>query len=132
MSLKIFPKKKNTAAEIVCNLSSINKIDLTNIKSALDKFGMIYFRNQNLTSKQYLSFAKKIGKPALYPRLKGLNKKFPEITVVQERKKTKVQVLVSNFTQIQVTQKNPQHLPCYFPNLFQEKVWLTQNFLRSI
>ena len=50
---------------------------------------MVYFRNQNLTSKQYLSFAKKIGKPALYPRLKGLNKKFPEITVVQRKKKDK-------------------------------------------
>ena len=89
MSLKIFPKKKNTAAEIVCNLSSINKTDLANIKRALNEFGMVYFRNQNLTSKQYLSFAKKIGKPALYPRLKGLNKKFPEITVVQRKKKDK-------------------------------------------
>ena len=36
-----------------------------------------------------MSFAKKIGKPALYPRLKGLNKKFPEITVVQRKKKDK-------------------------------------------
>ena len=59
MSLKIFPKKKNTAAEIVCDLSLINKIDLVNIKRALNKFGMVYFRNQNLNSKQYLSFAKK-------------------------------------------------------------------------
>jgi len=46
MSLKIFPKKKNTAAEIVCNLSSINKIDLTNIKRALNEFGMVYFRTK--------------------------------------------------------------------------------------
>jgi taurine dioxygenase len=132
MSLKIFPKKKNTAAEIVCDLSLINKTDLANIKRTLNEFGMVYFRNQNLNSKQYLSFAKKIGKPALYPRLKGLNKKFPEITVVQRKKKTKAQVSVNNFTQTQVTQKNLQHLRCYFLNLFQEKVWLIQNFLRSI
>jgi len=89
MSLKIFPKKKYTAAEIVCDLSIINKKDLVNIKKALSEFGMVYFRNQNLTSNQYLSFAKKMGKPALYPRLKGLNKKFPEITVVQRKKKDK-------------------------------------------
>ena len=89
MSLKIFPKKKYTAAEIVCDLSIINKKDLANIKKVLGEFGMVYFRNQNLTSNQYLSFAKKMGKPALYPRLKGLNKKFPEITVVQRKKKDK-------------------------------------------
>ena len=38
---------------------------------------------------------------------------------------------MNNFTQTQVTQKNLQHLPCYFLNLFQEKVWLIQNFLRK-
>ena len=54
MSLKILPKKKNTAAEIVCNLSLINKTDLANIKRTLNEFGMVYFRNQNLNSKQYL------------------------------------------------------------------------------
>ena len=89
MSLKIFPKKKNTAAEIVCDLTKIKKIEIKTIKKTLNKFGMIYFRKQNLTSKQYLAFSKKIGKPALYPRLKGLNKKFPEITVVQRKKKDK-------------------------------------------
>ena len=46
---------------------------------------MIFFKNQNLSSKDYITFAKKIGKPAKYPRLKGLNKKYPEITVVQRK-----------------------------------------------
>ena len=59
MSLKILPKKKNTAAEIVCNLSKINKTDLTNIKKALNEFGMIYFRKQNLSSKAVFIFCKK-------------------------------------------------------------------------
>ena len=89
MSLKIFPKKKNTAAEIVCDLTKIKKIEIKTIKKTLNEFGMIYFRKQNLTSEQYLAFSKKIGKPALYPRLKGLNKKFPHITVVQRKKKDK-------------------------------------------
>ena len=89
MFLKIFPKKKNTAAEIVCDLTKIKKIEIKTIKKTLNEFGMIYFRKQNFTSKQYLAFSKKIGKPALYPRLKGLNKKFPHITVVQRKKKDK-------------------------------------------
>ena len=61
MSLKIFPQKKNTAAEIVCDLTKIKKIEIKTIKKTLNEFGMIYFRKQNLTSKQYLAFSKKIG-----------------------------------------------------------------------
>ena len=76
MSIKILPIKKHTAAEIICNLSKISKLDLLMIKKTLNEFGMVYFRNQKLSSKDYLSFAKKIGKPAFYPRLKGLSKKY--------------------------------------------------------
>ena len=89
MSIKIIPKKNNTAAEIVCNLLTIQQSELTEIKKTLNEYGMVYFREQKLSSKEYLKFAKKIGKPALYPRLKGLNKKYPEITVVQRKKKDK-------------------------------------------
>ena len=89
MSVKILPRKKNTAAEIVCNLSKISKSELKVIKETINEFGMVYFRDQKLTSKEYLNFAKKIGRPALYPRLKGLSKKYPEITVVQRKKKDK-------------------------------------------
>jgi len=89
MSIKILPIKKHTAAEIVCNLSKIKNPQLLMIKKALNEFGMIFFKDQKLTSKNYLSFARKLGKPAFYPRLKGLSKKFPEITVVQRKKKDK-------------------------------------------
>ena len=51
-------------------------------KDSLNKYGVIFFRNQNLDSKSYVSFAKKLGKIADYPMLKGLSSKFPEITVV--------------------------------------------------
>jgi len=108
MSIKILPIKKHTAAEIVCNLSKIKKSDLLMIKKALNEFGMIFFRDQKLTSKNYLSFAKKLGKPAFYPRLKGLSKKFPEITVVQRKKKDKGPSFGEQFpTGLSYTKKPP-------------------------
>ena len=69
---KIIPKK-NKAAEIICNLNKINKHELKQIKSTLDKYGMIFFPKQKLNSRNYLNFAQKFGKPANYPRLRGLN-----------------------------------------------------------
>ena len=50
---------------------------------------MIYFRKQNLSSANYLKFAKKFGKLADYPRLKGLSSKYSKITVVQRKKTDK-------------------------------------------
>ena len=87
--IKIIPKKNNLAAEIFCNLKKINSKDIQKIKSSLLKYGMIYFRNQKLSSSEYLTFSKNFGKPTLYPRLKGLSKKFPEITIVQRKKNDK-------------------------------------------
>ena len=46
---------------------------------------MIYFRNQNLSSVNYLKFAKKLGTLADYPRLKGLSSKYSKITVVERK-----------------------------------------------
>tara|TARA_B100002051_G_C16615955_1_gene575644 strand:- start:201 stop:995 length:795 start_codon:yes stop_codon:yes gene_type:complete len=83
--LKIIKKKNNIAAEIYCNINRINKNDLAKIKNTLNKYGLIYFRKQKISSSSYLNFAKKFGKPASYPRLKGLNKKYPQITVVQRK-----------------------------------------------
>ena len=61
--------------------------EIKKIKSVLNNCGIIYFRNQNLSSSNYLNFAKKLGIPADYPRLKGLNPRYSKITVV-ERKAT--------------------------------------------
>ena len=83
---KIISKKNETAAEINCDLKKLKSKELKKIKSALNKFGMIYFRKQNLSSKNYLNFAKKFGKLADYPRLKGLSSKYSKITVVQRKK----------------------------------------------
>ena len=79
--LKIIPNKKNIGAELVCDLNKINNSSLNKIKSALSKYGMIYFRNQKLSSDHYVKFAKKFGKLANYPRLKGLNKKLSLIHI---------------------------------------------------
>ena len=83
--LKIIPNKKNIGAEILINLKDITHKDIVDIKRALNKYGMLYFKRQKLTSKLYIRFAKYFGKLANYPRLKGLNKKFPQITVVQRK-----------------------------------------------
>ena len=61
--IKIIPKN-NIAVEIVCNLKSLNKNDINKIKSCLIKYGLINFRKQKLTSKEYLKFSKIFRKPA--------------------------------------------------------------------
>ena len=83
--LKIIPNKNNIGAEIDTNLQKLSKENFKSITNALNKYGMIFFRKQKLSSKQYVKFAKNFGKLADYPRLKGLNKNYPQITVVQRK-----------------------------------------------
>ena len=106
---KIIPKK-NKAAEIFCNLNKLNFKQMDIIKSTLNKYGMIYFRKQKLTSKSYINFAKKFGKPANYPRLKGLSKKYPQITVVQRKSTDKGPSFGEQFhTDSSYTKKPPRY-----------------------
>ena len=111
---KIIPQKNNVVVEINCDLNKLTSYKLKKIKSALNNYGLVYFRKQKLSSKSYLNFAKKFGTPANYPRLKGLNSKYPKITVVERKHLIKAQVLVNNFIQTQVTQKNLQDLQCCY------------------
>ena len=83
--LKIIPNKNNIGAEIEINLQKLSKKNFKSISNALNKYGMVFFRRQNLSSKSYVDFAKNFGKIADYPRLKGLNKRYPQITVVQRK-----------------------------------------------
>jgi len=69
--LKIIPNKNNIGAEVKVDLKNLTKIEKVNIMKALKKFGMLYFRKQNLNSNLYIKFAKNFGKLAKYPRLKG-------------------------------------------------------------
>ena len=83
--IRIIPNKKNIGAEIDTDLRKLSKQNFKIIKKALNKYGMIFFRGQKLSSKLYVNFAKNFGQLADYPRLKGLNKKYPQITVVQRK-----------------------------------------------
>ena len=85
--MKINPCKNNIGAEITIDLEKYTYQEIEQIKDALDNYGLIFFRNQNLNSKTYINFAKKFGDLAKYPMLKGLSNEYPEITVV-ERKAT--------------------------------------------
>ena len=66
--LKIIPNKKNIGAEIIVNLKDITNKDILKIKKALNKYGMLYFKKQRLTSKLFIKFAKYFGNLANYPR----------------------------------------------------------------
>ena len=83
---KIIPQKNNVAVEINCDLNKLTNNKLKKIKLALENYGLVFFRKQKLSSKNYLNFAKKFGILANYPRLKGLSNKYPKITVVERKK----------------------------------------------
>ena len=87
--LRIISNKNNIGAEIDTDLQKLSNENFKIITKALNKYGMIFFRRQNLSSKHYVEFAKNFGKLADYPRLKGLNKKYPQITVVQRKESDK-------------------------------------------
>ena len=82
----IEPKK--VGAFVKCNLKTASKEEISEIKTALEKFGVLFFRNQDLDSKSYINLAKNFGNLADYPMLKGLEG-FPEITVVERKKSDK-------------------------------------------
>jgi taurine dioxygenase len=119
--LKIKPNKKNIGAEIVVNLKEITNKDILKIKSALNKYGMVYFKQQKLTSKLYIKFAKYFGKLANYPRLKGLNKKFPQITVVQRKSTDKGPSFGEQFHTDSIYTKKPPRFTMLLSKLVPKK-----------
>ena len=104
---KIIPNKKKIGAEIVCDIKSITNKDLIKIKLALQKYGMLFFKNQSLSSKLYIKFAKNFGKLANYPRLKGLSKRYPKITVVQRKASDRGPSFGEQFHTDSIYTKNP-------------------------
>ena len=119
--LKIKSNKKNIGAEIIVNLKEITNKDTLKIKSALNKYGMVYFKQQKLTSKLYIKFAKYFGKLANYPRLKGLNKKFPQITVVQRKSTDKGPSFGEQFHTDSIYTKNPPRFTMLLSKLVPKK-----------
>ena len=118
---KIIPGKKDIGAQISCNIRKINKNNLKKIKSALQKYGMIYFRKQNLNSKTYIQFAKNFGQLANYPRLRGLNRKYPKITVVQRKASDKGPSFGEQFHTDSIYTKKPPRFTMLLSKLVPKK-----------
>ena len=55
--LRIIPNKNNIGAEIDTDLQKISKENFKIIINALNKYGMVFFRRQNLSSHTYVEFA---------------------------------------------------------------------------
>ena len=86
MNLSISPGKNNVGAYINdINLKSLDQDQATEIKKILNKYGVIFIKEQNLDPETYQNFAKTIGQPVVYPRLKGLDEKFPFINVIERK-----------------------------------------------
>ena len=119
--IKVISNKKNIGAEIVCDLRKLSKEDLKRLKLALYKYGVIFFKKQNLTSAMYLKFAKNFGKLANYPRLKGLSKKYPQITVVQRKSSDKGPSFGEQFHTDSIYTKKPPRFTMLLSKLVPKK-----------
>ena len=119
--IKVISNKKNIGAEIVCDLRKLSKEDLKRLKLALYKYGVIFFKKQNLTSAMYLKFAKNFGKLANYPRLKGLSKKYPQITVVQRKSSDKGPSFGEQFHTDSIYTKKPPRFTMLLSKLVPQK-----------
>ena len=119
--LKITPNKKNIGAEVVFDIKNLSKKDLLIIKKALSDYGMLYFKKQKLNSKLYIKFAKNFGKIAKYPRLKGLSKKYPQITVVQRKVTDKGPSFGEQFHTDSIYTKKPPRFTMLFSKLVPKK-----------
>ena len=84
-NILITPGKNNVGAYIEnIDLKKLDKNQISTIKDALNNFGVIFVKKQNLDSLSYQNFAKLIGELVVYPRLKGLEN-FPHINVIERK-----------------------------------------------
>ena len=82
MNLSITPGKNNVGAYINdINLRSLDRDQALEIKKILNQYGVIFIKEQNLDPETYQNFAKTIGQPVIYPRLKGLDEKLSLIHI---------------------------------------------------
>ena len=80
------PTDNKVGCFIYTNLKEVKKDQIDEIKKLLNKYGVLFFKNQNLNPEQYINFSSNFGTPAKYPMLKP-HKDFKDIYVI-ERKKT--------------------------------------------
>ena len=85
-NLSIKPGTNNVGAYINdIDLKKLDQNKINEIKNTLNQFGVIFIKEQNLDSESYQNFARSIGQPVVYPRLKGLNEKYPFINVIERK-----------------------------------------------
>ena len=111
-SIKVQPCNNNVGAIIGIDLKSASQESVNEIKLALDEYGVVFFRNQNLDSNAYVNFAKQFGMPADYPMLKGLDS-FPEITVVEKKADEEIMFGEGWHTDSTYTAEPPQYTMLY-------------------
>ena len=70
-NVSINPGKNNVGAYINnVNINNLDQSQTNKIKDTLNQFGVIFIKEQNLDPESYQNFAKSIGQPVVYPRLK--------------------------------------------------------------
>ena len=86
MNLSITPGTNNVGAYVNnVDLRILTQDQATEIKKILNQFGVVFLKEQNLDPESYQNFAKNIGEPVIYPRLKSLDEKFPFINVIERK-----------------------------------------------
>ena len=110
--IKVQPCKNNVGAIIDTDIKSASQETTDEIKTALDEYGVVFFRNQNLDSNTYINFAKQFGTLADYPMLRGLDS-FPEITVVEKRPDEEIMFGEGWHTDSTYTPRPPQYTMLY-------------------
>ncbi len=80
------PTDNQVGCFIYTDLQEVKKDQIVEIKKLLDRYGVLFFKNQDLSAEQYVNFSTNFGNPAKYPMLKP-HKNFKDIYVI-ERKKT--------------------------------------------
>ena len=85
-SISLNPGKNNVGAcWRASDLKNLDQNKVQEIKNTLNEYGVIFIKEQNLDPESHQNFAKSIGQPVVYPRLKGLDEKFPFINVIERK-----------------------------------------------
>ena len=85
-NVSINPGKNNVGAYISdIDLKNLDQNQVNKIKETLNQCGVIFIKEQNLDSESYQNFAKSIGQPVVYPRLKCLDERYPFINVIERK-----------------------------------------------
>ena len=110
--INVKPCKNDVGAFIDADILSSSPEAIEEMKIALDEYGVIFFRKQNLDSSSYVKFAKQFGTCADYPMLKGLDG-FPEITVVEKKPDEQIMFGEGWHTDSTYTNKPPRFTMLY-------------------